>query len=72
MYLSERERKTIFMMQVYGNNVRSYEAVAASFNNTFPNRLPITKFIVQRNVIRFEQTDSVKEISNRKTKNCKQ
>jgi len=31
------------MMRVYGDNIRSYEAVAALFNNTFLNRLPITK-----------------------------
>jgi len=44
MHLSERERITILMLRGYGNNVRSYEAVAILFNNTFPNRSPITKF----------------------------
>jgi len=34
------------------------EAAAALFNNTFPNRLSITKSTIQRIVIRFEQTDS--------------
>jgi len=50
------------MMRGYGDNVRSYEAVAILFNNTFPNRSSITKSIVQWTVkSRFEQTDSVKD-----------
>jgi hypothetical protein len=61
MHLSERERITLLTMRGYGDNVRSYEAVAALFNNTFPNRLPITKSTVQRTVARFEQTGSVKD-----------
>jgi len=36
MFPCKRRRITIFMMRGYGDNVRSYEAVAALFNNTFP------------------------------------
>jgi len=61
MHLSERERITILMMQGYGDSVRSYETVAALFNNTFPNRLPITKSIIQQTVIRFKHTVSIKD-----------
>jgi len=39
----------------------SHKAVAPLLNNTFPNRLPITKSTVQRTVIRFEQTGSIKD-----------
>jgi len=48
-------------MRGYGDNVKSYETIAALFNNTFPNRLPITKFIVQRIVTQFKQTSSIKD-----------
>jgi len=46
MHLFEREKITILMMRGYGDNVRSYEAVAGLFNNTLPNRVSITKSIV--------------------------
>jgi len=45
MYLTEEER--ILMMGRYGNNVKSYKAVAALFNNTFPYTL-ISKCTIQR------------------------
>jgi len=44
MHLSERE-SIIVLMRGYRDNIRSYEAVAVLFNNTFSNRLPITKSI---------------------------
>jgi len=46
MYLSDRERIAILMMQGYGNNVRSYET--ALFNKTFPKRLPITNYCLAK------------------------
>lgn len=39
----------------------SYETVATLFNDTFPDRIPIPRSTVQRTVIRFEQTGSVKD-----------
>lgn len=58
-------------MRGYGDNVRSYEAVVALFNNTFPNRRPIVKSTVQKTVTRFEQTGSVKD-KPRAGRSCKQ
>ncbi|XP_026823780.1 uncharacterized protein LOC113561483 [Ooceraea biroi] len=46
-------------MRGYGDRVRSYEQVAALFNNTYPDREPIAKSTVQKTVIRFDETGSV-------------
>jgi len=63
VFLREKEskREKILMMQEYGDNISSYETVAALFKNTFPNRLSITKSTVQQTVTRFEETGSFKD-----------
>lgn len=60
--LSERERITLLMMRGYGDRVRSFQVVADLFNETFPNRNPISKSTVQKTVRRFEETGSVKDL----------
>lgn len=61
MELSERERITILMMRGYGDRIRSYEQVKNLFNDSFPNRNPISKSGVQKTIQRFEETGSVKD-----------
>jgi len=59
--LSERERITLLMMRGYGDRVRSFQEVMDLFNETFPNRNPISRSTVQKTVRRFEETGSVKD-----------
>lgn len=59
--LSERERITLLMMRGWGDNERSYEAVKNLFNDTFPERYPISKSTVIKTVARFVETGSVKD-----------
>lgn len=60
MELSERERITVLMMRGFGDRVRSYEEVKNLFNDSFPDRNPISKCVVFNTVKRFEETGSVK------------
>lgn len=60
--LSERERITILMMRGWGDNERSYTAVARLFNETYPNRR-INKSTVFKTIERFRETGSVKNRS---------
>lgn len=59
MRLTEAERIHILIMRGCGDKMRSYEAIANLFNDTFPNRDPISKSTVHRTVSRFERTGSV-------------
>lgn len=59
MELSERERITVLMMRGFGDRSRSYEEVKNLFNDTFPDRIPISKSVVYKTVNRFEETGSV-------------
>lgn len=61
MSLSERERITLLMMRGWGENVRSYDAVRNLFNDSFPERNPISKSTVVKTVTRFQETGSVKD-----------
>ena len=47
--LSERERIEILMMLGYGDRRRSLQDVCNLFNNTHPNRDPISKSVVGKN-----------------------
>jgi transposase len=60
MELSEQERITLLMMRGYGDRIRSYEQVKHLFNETFPDRNPISKSAVKKTIKRFEETGSVK------------
>ncbi|KAG8335323.1 hypothetical protein J6590_071066 [Homalodisca vitripennis] len=60
MELSEQERITLLMMRGYGDRIRSYEQVRHLFNETFPDRNPISKSAVVYTIKRFEETGSVK------------
>jgi len=57
--LSERERITILIMRGWGDNERSYTAVALLFNETYPNR-QINKSTVFKTIEHFRETGSVK------------
>src|SRR5215467_5317971 len=59
MHLTNTERITILMMRGYGDKMRSHQDVANLFNDTYPNRDPISKVTVYRTVSRFERTGSV-------------
>ncbi|XP_025160506.1 uncharacterized protein LOC112589866 [Harpegnathos saltator] len=56
--LSEHERIIILMMHGWGDNERSYAAVAQLFNETYPNRR-INKSTVLKTMERFRETSSV-------------
>lgn len=60
MELSESERITLLMMRGFGDRIRSYEEVKNLFNDTFPDRNPVSKSVVYKTVSRFEETGSVK------------
>ena len=47
--LSKRERIEILIMLGYGNRRRSLQDVCNLFNNTYPNRNPISKSVVGKN-----------------------
>lgn len=61
MSLSEFERITLLMMRGYGDLVRPYEETMHLFNDTFPDRPPISKSTVFKTVKRFEETRTVKD-----------
>lgn len=62
MKLTETERVTILMMRGYGlNKIRSYQEVVTLFNETYPERNPISKSTVYCTVERFHRTGSIKE-----------
>lgn len=63
MALTERERITLLMMRGYGDRVISYREVRDLFNDTFPERNPISHSTVIKTVQRFELTGSVKDRS---------
>ncbi|XP_046683411.1 chorion peroxidase-like [Homalodisca vitripennis] len=44
MSLTETERINLLMMRGYGDRVRSYDEVVHLFNDTFPDRPPISKY----------------------------
>lgn len=60
--LSEHERIEILMMLGYGDRRRSLQDVCNLFNDTHPNRNPISKSVVGKTLRRFEQTGSVKDL----------
>lgn len=60
-FLNEQERITILMMRGYGDRTRSYDEVKDLFNDTYPNRNPISRSGVQKTVQRFQETGSVKD-----------
>ncbi|KAG8310951.1 hypothetical protein J6590_053452 [Homalodisca vitripennis] len=53
-------RFTLLMMRGYGDRIRSYEQVRHLFNETFPDRNPISKSAVEKTIKRFEETGLVK------------
>jgi len=59
MHLTNTERITILMMREYGDKMRSHQNVVNLFNDTYPNRDPISKVTVYRIVSRVERTGSV-------------
>lgn len=61
MSLSERERITLLMMRGWGEYVRPYAEVTHLFNETFPDRNPISKSTAQYTVTRFLETGTVKD-----------
>lgn len=61
MSLTETERINLLMMRGYGDRVRSYDEVVHLFNDTFPDRPPISKSTVCRTVQRFLDTGNVKD-----------
>lgn len=61
MPLSITDRITILRMRGFGDQIRSYEAVANLFNDTYPEHYPISKSTVYRTVSRFERTGSVED-----------
>uniref|UniRef100_A0A1B6HYH3 DUF4817 domain-containing protein n=1 Tax=Homalodisca liturata TaxID=320908 RepID=A0A1B6HYH3_9HEMI len=60
MELSERERITLLMMRGYGDRQRSYREVCNLFNDTFPERNPISVSTISKTIERFEMTGSVR------------
>lgn len=62
MSLSERERITLLMIRGYGDRIRSLEEVRRLFNDTFPERDPISRSTVSRTIQRFEETGSILRI----------
>lgn len=60
MELTERERVTLLMMRGYGDRVRPFREVRDLFNDSFPDRNPISHATVIKTVQRFEETGSVK------------
>lgn len=60
--LNEHERITLLMMVGYGDRRRSLQETCDLFNNTFPNRNPISKSTVSKIVHKFEQSGSVKNL----------
>lgn len=61
MPLSITDRITILRMRGFGDQIRSYEAVANLFNNIYPEHYPISKSTVYRTVSQFERTGSVED-----------
>lgn len=61
MSLSERERITLLMMRGFGDRTRPLEEVQHLFNDTFPERNPISKSTVFRTIQRFEETGSIQD-----------
>lgn len=59
MNLSEKDRIMLLIMRGFGNKMRSYEETANLFNDTYPDRNPVSKSTVLRTVARYEQTGSV-------------
>lgn len=63
MELSERERITLLMMVGFGDRKRGLQEAADLFNATFPDRMSlISKSTVYRNLRKFNETGSVKNI----------
>lgn len=59
--LSETERIEILMMIGYGENTRSFAQVVDLFNNSHPDREPISKSTVSKTLQRFHETRGVKD-----------
>jgi transposase len=58
-HLTERERIEILMITGYGDRKRSHQEACALFNETHPNRNPISKSTVTKTLKRFNETGSV-------------
>lgn len=59
--LSETERIQILMMIGYGERTRSFAEVMNIFNESHPNREPISKSTVCKTLRRFQETGGVKD-----------
>ena len=63
--LSERERVSVLMMRVWGDQIRSYDQVRLLFNRTFRNEEglnPVSKSTIERTVRHFMNHVSIKDL----------
>jgi Fe2+ or Zn2+ uptake regulation protein len=58
-HLTEKERIEILMITGYGDRKRSHQEACPLFNETHPNRNPISKSTVTKTLKRFNETGSV-------------
>lgn len=61
MSLTERERIILLRIRGFGDRQRSFNETKHLFNDTFPDRPPISKSTVIRTIQRFDQTGTCKD-----------